>query len=94
MSGKNFSVIATQWVLDSSASHHMTFNWADDIIISNLIELPSRGVQKKSKPRTEPKNRKNRTEKPVNRTNFSKKSVRLTEPNFFSVFSSVTVRII
>jgi len=35
-----------------------------------------RGVQKKPKP----KNRRNRTEKPVNRKKFPKKSVRLTEP--------------
>ena len=39
-----------------------------------------RGVQKKPKPKTEPKNRRNRTKKPVNRKKFPKKSVRLTEP--------------
>jgi len=39
-----------------------------------------RGLEKKPKPKTESKNRRNRTEKPVNRKNFPKKSVRLTEP--------------
>jgi len=45
-----------------------------------------RGVQKNSKPKTEPKNRKNLTEKPVNQTNFSKKSVKLIELKFFFGF--------
>ena len=52
----------------------------------NISQFTTRGVQKNPKPRTEPKNRKTRTEKPVNRTNFSKKSVRLTESKFFFGF--------
>ena len=40
--------------------------------------MPSRGVQKKPKPKTEPKNQKNRTEKPVNRKKFKKNL--FTEP--------------
>lgn len=36
MSGKNFSVVAIQWVLDSRASHHMTSN---PHIIQNLTQL-------------------------------------------------------
>ena len=36
MSGKNFSVVAIQWVLDSRASHRMTSN---PHIIQNLTKL-------------------------------------------------------
>jgi len=46
----------------------------------NRINLTVGVCKKKPKPKTEPKNRRNRTEKSVNRKKFPKRSVRLTEP--------------
>ena len=49
------------------------------------------GCAKKTKTKIEPKNKKNRIKKSVNRKKFQKDSVLLTEPEKFSVFDSVTV---
>lgn len=69
-------------------TYYMKINrsWTLDHGSLDFLPLRTRGVQKNSKPKIEPKNKENRTEKPVNRTNFSKKSVWLTEPIFFSGF--------
>ena len=57
--------------------HQHTDNCKSVYIYRQQLTAACRGVQKKPKPKIEPKNR---TEKPVNRKKFPKKSVRLTEP--------------
>lgn len=76
---------ANNFLLSCLLFHYFLFNcWVHPLAKANQATTKVGKVWgKKMKPKTKLKNQKNRTKKLVNRTNFQKKSVRLTEQNFF-----------